>query len=590
MLKDCLEIFDEEMKRVEKRTGDRDRIILDRYILDNGIYILVRKSGETEICTIKMDKKTRRLEQIPANYEELCFFDYHSKLVSMQKPQDTEKAIHSNNHLSFWVKQKSFEDGKLNEEAIDRYFDILANPRKKYKDSSDRKMYEQIEQQIGEVDREKLEKNREWIKANIFNLEKIGVQWTNPNEYLKIFFEADRALYIQEEKRYVRTKIFNKNSYNIEIKNQMLGLPDNNLGFNDKKPYLQNRTRKVTQPYLIPIEEAEKQRKFFEYLMNQANVGKTNLFFDTEEKKIVAKKNGEMIEKEFSGYFLKIQKGRTEIEIHHQDTIVSYQYRMKKPFLYGNVLGLKEKEEQTYKEYRNKKEMQALINEILFSKYLVQNYFVAVKEIRAEGEIKRNIISSRDAIFAWLYKGRKENISQILHKTCMNLIKNSIKNGFTNKMGLQFNLMCSLDEYFGGKDMADKYQKIRENLREKINQTKQGVIESDEEYFYAVGQLVYYFISLSKTGDKNHSLANPFLNTASNEFLQRKLRQYFLKYNYQISFYKGRFERLYGMVMGYILEGKISQEDILAGYISDNLIYEVKKQEENEQEENREEA
>ena len=385
-------------------------------------------------------------------------------------------------------------------------------------------------------------------------------------------------------------KIFNKNSYNIEIENQMLGLPDNNLGFNDKKPYLKNRTRKVEQSYLIPIEEAEKQRKFFEYLKNQANAGKTNLFFDTEEKKVVAKKNGEMMEKEFSGYFLKIQKGK-EIEIHHQDTIVSYQYRMKKPFLYGNVLGLKEKEEeQRYKEYRNKKEMQALINEILFSKYLVQNYFVPVKEIRAEGEIKRNIISSRDAIFAWLYKGRKENISQILHKTCMNLIKNSIKNGFTNKMGLQFNLMCSLDEYFGGKDMADKYQKIRENLREKINQTKQGVIESDEEYFYAVGQLVYYFISLSKTGDKNHSLANPFLNTASNEFLQRKLRQYFLKYNYQISFYKGRFERLYGMVMGYILEGKISQEDILAGYISDNLIYEVKKQEENEREENREEA
>ena len=590
MLKDCLEIFDEEMKRVEKRTEDRDRIILDQYILDNGIYILVRKSGETEICTIKMDKKTRRLERIPANYEELCFLDYHSNLVSMDKPQDTKKTIHSNNYLSFWVKQKSFEDGKLNEEAIDRYFDILANPRKKYKDSSDRKLYEQIEKKIGEVDREKLKKNREWIKTNIFNLEKIGVQWTNPNEYLKIFFEADRALYIQEEKRYVEMKIFNKNSYNIEIKNQMLGLPDNNLGFNDKKPYLKNRTRKVEQSYLIPIEEAEKQRKFFEYLMNQANAGKTNLFFDTEEKKIVAKKNGEMMEKEFSGYFLKIQKGK-EIEIHHQDTIVSYQYRMKKPFLYGNVLGLKEKEEeQRYKEYRNKKEMQVLINEILFSKYLVQNYFVPVKEIRAEGEIKRNIISSRDAIFAWLYKGRKENISQILHKTCMNLIKNSIKNGFTNKMGLQFNLMCSLDEYFGGKDMADKYQKIRENLREKINQTKQGVIESDEEYFYAVGQLVYYFISLSKTGDKNHSLANPFLNTASNEFLQRKLRQYFLKYNYQISFYKGRFERLYGMVMGYILEGKISQEDILAGYISDNLIYEVKKQEENEREENREEA
>lgn len=69
MLKDCLEIFDEEMKRVEKRTEDRDRIILDQYILDNGIYILVRKSGETEICTIKMDKKTRRLERMPNKRE-----------------------------------------------------------------------------------------------------------------------------------------------------------------------------------------------------------------------------------------------------------------------------------------------------------------------------------------------------------------------------------------------------------------------------------------------------------------------------------------------------------------------------------------
>lgn len=574
MLRDCLEIFDEEMKRVEKRTGDGDRLILDNYILSNGVYILVKKSGEVETCSIKINKKTKELERIPANYEELCFFDYHSRLVSMDKPQDSKKIIHSNNYLSFWIKQENLKGEKLDEIAIDRYFDTLANPREKYKKPQDKKMYEQTEKQIGEVNREKLEQNRLWIKNHILDLKNLEIEWTNPNEYLKVFFEEDEAIYIQEELRYLRTKIFNKNDYNIEIKGKVMGLPDNNLGFNDKKPYLQNKTRKIQQSYLIGVDEAIYQRKFFDYLMSQANVGKTNIFFDIEERRVISKKNGEMINKEFTGYFLKIQKGK-ELEIRHQDTIVSYQYFMRTPFLYCNVLETDKEDNSLYKAYRNKQEVQNLINEILFSNYLVRNYFVPMDEIAAEGVIKRSIIGSRDIIFAWLYKGRKENVSQVLHRTCMNLIKNSILNGFTNKMRQQFNLMCSLDEYFGGKNMANKYKKIREDLQRKINQAESDAIESDEEYLYAVGQLVYYFISLSKSGDKNHSLANPFLNAANNEFLQKKLQQYFMKYNYQINFYRGRFERLYSMVIGYILEGKISQEAILAGYISENLIYEV---------------
>ena len=31
MLKDCLEIFNEEMKRAKEKTGEEERLILDRY-------------------------------------------------------------------------------------------------------------------------------------------------------------------------------------------------------------------------------------------------------------------------------------------------------------------------------------------------------------------------------------------------------------------------------------------------------------------------------------------------------------------------------------------------------------------------------
>ena len=82
---------------------------------------------------LKFNKKAKQMEGISQRYYgKMCFFDYHSRLVSMDKPVDPKKVIHSNNYLSFWVKQESLGNGKLNQEAIDRYFDVLKNPEKKF--------------------------------------------------------------------------------------------------------------------------------------------------------------------------------------------------------------------------------------------------------------------------------------------------------------------------------------------------------------------------------------------------------------------------------------------------------------------------
>ncbi|WP_330613962.1 CRISPR-associated endonuclease Cas3'' [Coprococcus comes] len=413
MLKDCLEIFEAELERTKKRFGDSDRLILDEYILADGDYLVVEKNGEIRQCSVRMDKKTRTVERIPVDdklYERICFYDYHSRLVSMDKPQDTKKVIHSNSYLAFWVKWDSFDNGKLNEEAIDRYFDILKDPREKYKKSQDRKMYDYIAKKIGEVDQKKLEKNREWIKGHIFGLDELEL---NRKNYLKIFFAEEPKLYVQEEQRYVMTKIFNKNDYNVEIDGQIYGLSNDNLGLNSKKPYLEKKTRKMTIPYLITPEEAIGQRKFFDYLMNKANAGETNIFFDYDEKKIISKKRDQMVEGDFSGYFLKIQKGK-ELEIHHQDTIVDYKYFLKKKFLYRNVIGAEDREGK-YKEYVNRQGLQEIVNEVFYSKWLTGNYFTPEDEMSIDGELKRILIWSREAVFAWLYKGREVGMDRILH-------------------------------------------------------------------------------------------------------------------------------------------------------------------------------
>ena len=579
VLKDCLEIFKKEMERAAGDSGNLDRLILDSYVPAEGIYLIVKEDGSIGYPEeIRMDKKTRELEYIPSTYEQICFYDYHSRLVSMDKPQDPKKVIHSNNYLSFWVKQESLQNGKLNEEAIDRYFDVLCNPREKYSKPKDREMYDYIAGQLGEINQEKLERNRKWIKEHIFTLEDLGVTLTGKN-YLKIFFEDEDDGYLREEQRYLITKIFNKNDYNIKIGGEILGLPNDNLGLNQKKPYMENRTRKITVPYLVTSEEAVLQRKFFDYLMNQAVKGEVNLFFDMEGKRILSRKKGEMIERDFSGFYLQVRKGK-EVEIWHQDVIVDYRYYLKKKFSYQNVLQLPDKDE-IYKNYGVKKELQAVIDDVVFSKWLIPNYFTPADELQADGELKRSLLWARDAIFAWLYKGQEKNIGRIMEQVCMNMTKSSIQNGFIPKAGKQFNLMCSLKEYFsGGKQMADRYSNIKDALRNKINQKETDQIKSDEEYFYAVGQLVNYFISLNKSKEKVHSLANPFFNAKNDKIIKERLKQYFMKYNYQLRFNGRRFDHLYAMVCGYVLEGKVDQTAIIEGYLSSNLIYESKKEEE----------
>ena len=46
-----------------------------------------------------------------------------------------------------------------------------------------------------------------------------------------------------------------------------------------------------------------------------------------------------------------------------------------------------------------------------------------------------------------------------------------------NKVIMQFNFMKSLEEYFGGVNMADRYSDIRKNLSDKINKKGYSQIE-----------------------------------------------------------------------------------------------------------------
>ena len=569
MLKEAIKVF-------EKMLEDKgDALVLDSYIPADGTYVIVDlENNEIKDYTIKYDKKKGTIDKSINAFSAICNYDYNSKLIDMNKPIDKKKIIHSNNYLSFFVKKDSLTNGKLTEEIIDDYYAILTNPFLKYSKSNVKKLYETVEKEVGKVDTEYLERCKKWIKGNIFNM---PIEFSG-KDYLKIFFKAPIEKYKNESKRYLIPNIFNSNDFNVNFEEKIYGLPNDNMNLNAKKPYLENKSRKYSVPYLIDSEEVLLQRKFFDYLMNLASVGKVNVYIN-DDNKIEAKLNGEFPTENFTGMLLRLKKGK-EPEIHNFDIVTNYRYDLLKPFKFEKILDVP-MDKYSYSTFNTILDIQVLVNEIFFSKYLIGNYFTDAKDIPIkDNRLMKNLLLSREVIFNWLYKGTKSGLYNVLDKVTLDLIKGSIYNGYTLKARHQFNLRYSLLNYLKeDESMNGNIKKIENSMREKINSEKNdGQILNDQEYSYSIGQVVNYFLGRYRGNNKNDIFIQPFLHSKGDKDIKLKLRRLYDKYKHDIPSNAVRFKRYYYMILDYTLDKKIDQDMLIAGYIGDNLIYEKKEE------------
>lgn len=605
MFEECLDVFTEMLK-------NEDNLNLKGYIPADGSYIIVKQDGTVKNADINFDKKTKETRSLICTDDtllsDICFYDYHSKLISMNKPIDSKKVIHSNNYLAFAVKKESIVTGKLTEVIIDNYYDTLKNPlEKKYKKSKSKeasKIYKNFEEEYSAVDGELLEKCRSWIKQHIFSIDKLINVDLEKKEYLKIFFEVfevnedekdikneNRELFIQEDNRYIYPNIYNKSEYIINIQKGLdkdrYGLPYYGINMNDKKPFLKIKTRKVFIPYLLDMKEALLQKQFFEYLMNLATNGKNNVYVDIVNNKIEAYGDKEEREKFAgieAGYYLRIQKGK-ELEIQAQDNLVNYQDKLLLNFNYQDFFKMNiEKYPEYMKDigiYIKRTDVGKLINNIFFSKYLLTNYFTEANDISVKDSVlKRVIIIYRNVIFDWVYKGIDNDFNKVVNKFSLDLIINSVVQGDLLNAIKQLNLRWSFKDYYreeGEKTMKELVSDIVKNINEKmIDTTANSEIKTDDEYYYAIGLFTAYLISLSKTSKKTHALANPILDSRSNRMIINKLETMYKKYNYIIEINKLEINNLYAMILAYTISHEdivINEDMIQYGFLRGNILY-----------------
>ena len=347
MLQEAVEVF-------EKKLRNNGRIIIDSHTLKDGTYRLIEIGDNDDWKIIKtldiyFDKKSKEI--VGSTDEDYLFIqelDYYSKLLEMNKPIDSKKIIHTNNYLTIAVKKESIVNDKLTPEVMKNFFNILRNPIVKYeKKAKSRELYKDIEEKLGQIDIDLIDKIENYVfNHDIFE----DIDMTKKN-YVKVFFvftDRDKtiAYYKQESERYLLPNLYNSNDYNYNDDGVILGLPNNNMGMNSKKPYLENKTRKVKVPYLLNQQKALLQSQFFDYLLGEVSKGKYNFYINNFEGNEDIKAYTDLEEPDdiLSGYYLRCRKEKNEVEIVHADSITNYSKTLNEPFILKNYIGISQKD------------------------------------------------------------------------------------------------------------------------------------------------------------------------------------------------------------------------------------------------------
>ena len=145
----------------------------------------------------------------------------------------------------------------------------------------------------------------------------------------------------------------------------------------------------------------------------------------------------------------------------------------------------------------------------------------------------------------------------------------------------KLNIWFSLYEYFDSlkskgeqNTMANQVIQLQEKMGEISGQTDSH-LENDAEFAFAAGQIIYYLLSQSETGNKTHALLEPFLQKTDDDQFKLAIARTLDRYKHNISFHARRFNKLAAEVLGYSTDENIKNlmPMILAGYFSDNVIF-----------------
>ena len=574
MIDEALEVF----KKIYDKEGEK--LVVNKHIPKDGTYILVNiKSGKIiEKLNISYDKKSKKVDgELNPYYGYFRAFDYYSNLVDMNKPMDPKKTIHSNQIYSFFIKKDSIRENKLTKSIIEGYKKNLLNPEEKYNSKEAKELYKNIAEKLSKIEKDIVEDIFLWIEDNVNeNL----LDNDNKKDYLKIFFVEDNLdksleLFKNEHKRYLIPNIFNSNDYNKKIGETIYGLSNNNMGLNAKKAFLENKTRRVSIPYLVNTDEILLQYAFYNYLLPEVKHG--NYFIYFLENEIIPRTYKEgcpngakyLLNASYSKdvdikNFNVISKNNDEEIIINFKEILHQKKKDTDEIEYGNL---------------NKEKMMNNINKILFYNSLLGNFLLNDGDLDIKDiEVKKLLMKYRNSFYKWFYLNDEAEVKKNIRKIYLDAVMVAIGNGHFFKASQQLDFGFCLEKYFYGKsELMEEIMNVKEVFLNHTLSEEDWEFSNDEEYFFAIGQILAYINYMRNSKAKSLNFIKQLTFIKNPTILKEKIKKIVISYSHIFETKNKKINRTISNISLYQPK-EIRIDILLAGFTADIIFF--KKREE----------
>ena len=574
MIDEALEVF---RKIYDK---EEEKLVVNKHIPKDGTYILVNiKSGKIiEKLNISYDKKAKKVDgEFNQYYSYFKAFDYYSNLVDMNKPMDPKKTIHSNQIYSFFIKKESIRENKLTKSIIEGYKKNLLNPEEKYNSKEAKELYKNIAEKLPKIEKDIVEDIFLWIEDNVNeNL----LDNDNKKDYLKIFFVEDNLdksleLFRNEHKRYLIPNIFNSNDYNKRIGETIYGLSNNNMGLNAKKAFLENKTRRVSTPYLVNTDEILLQYAFYNYLLPEVKQG--NYFIYFLENEIIPKTYKEGCPNG-AKYLLNASYSK-DVDIKNFN-VISKNSSEEISINFKEILHQKKKDTDEI-EYGNlnKEKMMNNINKILFYNSLLGNFLLNDGDLDIKDiEIKKLLMKYRNAFYKWFYLNDEAEVKKNIRKIYLDAVMVAIGNGHFFKASQQLDFGFCLEKYFYGKsELMEEIMNVKEVFLNHTLSEEDWEFSNDEEYFFAVGQILAYINYMRNSKAKSLNFIKQLTFVKNIDVLKEKIKKIVISYSHIFETKNKKINRTISNISLYQPK-EIRIDILLAGFTADIIFF--KKREE----------
>lgn len=573
MINEALEVF----KKIYNKEGEE--LVVSKHIPKDGTYILVNIESEKIInkLNIAYDKKNKKIDgELNQYYSYIRAFDYYSNLVDMNKPMDSKKTIHSNQIYSFFIKKDSIRENKLTKSIIEGYKKNLLNPEEKYNSKEAKELYKNIANKLPEIEKDTVEKIFSWIETNVNE----DLLEDNKKDYLKIFFvksdlDISLELFKNEHKRYLIPNIFNSNDYNKKIEETIYGLSNNNMGLNAKKTFLENKTRKISTPYLVDTEEILLQYAFYNYLLPEVKQG--NYFIYFTENEIIPKTYKDACPNG-ARYLLNATYSK-DIDIKNFN-IISKSDSQEININFREILHQKRKDSDEI-EYGNlnREKIMNNINKILFYNSLLGNFLASDGDLDIKDiEIKKLLMKYRNAFYKWFYLNDETEVKKSIKKIYLDAVMVAIGNGHLFKANQQLDLGFCLEEYFYKKsELMEEIMSIKEVFLNHTLSEEDWELLNDEEYFFAVGQILAYINYMRNSKAKSLNFIKQLTFIKNPTILKEKIKKIVISYSHIFETKNKKINRTISNISLYQPK-EIKIDILLAGFTADIVFF--KKREE----------